>query len=147
MNCKDCLHYDDCLETAKRNAKLGYNSLTDSGDIRSSNQCRYFIDKSRFIKLPCKIGDTVYYLATECDGCKDDKDYCQASCKKSKGFTKIKTTIIKQFHIQGNQFDNMTDTDSAWSSSAHYFYIRDIGKTVFLIKEEAERALRKAGDI
>lgn len=51
--CKDCLHYEICefLET-----ETGIPN--DINDI----DCQFFTDKSRFVELPCKIGDTVWCI-------------------------------------------------------------------------------------
>lgn len=44
--CKDCIHNEMC-----------YGTHTDE-----SPTCCDFKDKSRYIELPCKVGDTVYYI-------------------------------------------------------------------------------------
>ena len=48
--CKDCLHYDVC------------KAIENELDMIPRSQCGCFKDKSRFIELPCKVGDTVYYI-------------------------------------------------------------------------------------
>ena len=71
MTCKDCIHNEMC-----------YGTHTDN-----STTCCYYKDKSRFIELPCKVGDTVYKLWYEpchngeyypdsygCCGCEDECD-------------------------------------------------------------------------
>lgn len=45
--CKDCLHYEVC--------KAIENELY----IIPTSWCGYFKDKSRYIELPCKVGDKV----------------------------------------------------------------------------------------
>lgn len=49
MTCKDCIHYDVCIQ----NIDTQTEGLT---------VCKYFKDKSRFIELPCKVGDIVYRI-------------------------------------------------------------------------------------
>ena len=49
MTCKECIHYDVC------------KALEDEVDMISTYQCGCFKDKSKFIELPCKVGDTVYF--------------------------------------------------------------------------------------
>lgn len=44
MTCKDCLHNEMC-----------YGTHTDDSPI-----CCDYMDKSRYVELPCKVGDTVY---------------------------------------------------------------------------------------
>lgn len=90
---------------------------------------------------PCKVGDTVYYFASECDKCEEREPYCHRDCKKPTGFTKVNSAVIKRFVICGNQFDGMSDEENT-STFSHIFYFRNIGKTVFLAREEAERALK-----
>lgn len=48
MTCKDCIHYDICEKF-----------YTDE-DMRVLTYCSDFKDKSKYIELPCKVGDTVY---------------------------------------------------------------------------------------
>ena len=49
MTCKDCVHYDVCNI-------FGYEVLGNF-DI-----CVHFKDKSKFIELPCKVGDKVFII-------------------------------------------------------------------------------------
>ena len=101
-------------------------------------------EEGRLVVLPCKVGDTVWFVGTECDknDCWEYSDYCHRGCEKLKT-PKIRETTIRQFCLKGNQFDSMTDTDALYSSTSEYFYLQDIGKTVFLTREEAKAALEK----
>lgn len=49
--CKDCVHVDVCFT------------------VLDSMQCQHFKDRSRFVELPCAVGDTVYISGKEifCD--------------------------------------------------------------------------------
>ena len=49
MTCRDCIHYDVC----------GFEWC----DSEALTFCKDFKDKSCIIELPCKVGDTVYYIA------------------------------------------------------------------------------------
>ena len=51
--CEDCLHFDLCeaMEESKRVKKI------KPGD------CYFFKHKQNYIKLPCKIGDTVWVIS------------------------------------------------------------------------------------
>lgn len=97
----------------------------------------------RLIILPCKIGDTVYFIGDRCTFCDDSHDHCKAYCKEDKA-PRICSTKIVQFRITGDQFDSMTDTNCLFSSMEHDFYLRDIGETVFLTEMEAETALKRS---
>lgn len=48
MTCKDCIHEEACV----------FSSVTESAE-----HCRHFTDKSRFVELPCKVGDNIYMIA------------------------------------------------------------------------------------
>ena len=52
-NCKDCIHFESCKNLYETHGE----GL--SGD---SYVCDFFKDRSRFVELPCKLGDTVYYF-------------------------------------------------------------------------------------
>ena len=47
--CKDCLHYEVC------------QALEDNGDLPKIKpiRCGCFKDRSKFIELPCKVGDYI----------------------------------------------------------------------------------------
>ena len=51
MTCKDCIHYDVCQHS---------RSAGEYFEINVEKFCKLFKDKSRFIELPCKVGDTAY---------------------------------------------------------------------------------------
>lgn len=46
MTCKDCVNYEVCFKTSADNRE----------------HCEHFQDKSKFIELPCKIGDKVFIV-------------------------------------------------------------------------------------
>lgn len=71
MNCKDCIHYDVCIES-------GRAILEFYGEDDAINFCSYFKDASKFIELPCSIGDTVYkiyYDRGACNNCDSYADF------------------------------------------------------------------------
>jgi hypothetical protein len=51
MNCKDCIHYNDNIDFCM--------ALRKETTVEAEH-CKYFKDRSRFIELPCKIGDVVF---------------------------------------------------------------------------------------
>lgn len=109
--CKDCMKSDVC----KHKANLDKDPIIGMAVER----CEYFKDKSKFIELPCKVGDTVYLIPTY-----NYKPYC--------GIQEDKVQMIgitsRGIHIKArnhHEFNKM--------------YM--LGKTVFLTKEEAEKAL------
>ena len=49
MVCKDCLHYETCFDWGR--------------DSRQEAElCKYFVDKSKVVHLPCKVGDQVFSI-------------------------------------------------------------------------------------
>ena len=103
--CFDCINCDQC----------------PTGLACSANSaCKMFKDKSRFIELPCKVGDVVY---------------------------QVTRNFISEFRVRfveiatcGNLFLH-TDLISVIVYTGEVFSESDIGKTVFLTREEAEKAL------
>lgn len=47
MTCKDCIYYEVCC---------------DEYELAHAENCNNFKDKSKYIELPCKVGDTVYII-------------------------------------------------------------------------------------
>lgn len=103
--CKDCLHVEACLESDK--------------DLI----CRDYKDSSRFVELPCKVGDTVYIIA-------------RISGKEEIIQDSVESFTISSFvdNTPIILFDGIETCD--WDSS-------DFGKQVFLTKEQAEQALKE----
>ena len=85
--------------------------------------------EGRVIVLPCKVGDVMYKLFrehTECTSYQVRKDnYCCEGCMVPCDSREV--TVIRA--IQPNSLPEVVR------------YIEDIGKTVFLTREEAEKAL------
>jgi hypothetical protein len=110
MTCKDCLHYEACDEQKKINYKL------------SKSVCKRFKDKSRFIELPCRVGDVVY-------------DITLGNAKKQKviSIAVLKSSVTNSLFIHCGNYRNAILTHG----------LTDFGKTVFLSREEAEKALKE----
>ena len=112
MNCKDCLHFDVCESYSKR------ESLAT---LYCAEECPGFTYKSEWVHLPCKVGDVVY---------------------------QVTRNFISEFRVRfveiatcGNLFLH-TDLISGIVYTGEVFSESDIGKTVFLTREEAEKALK-----
>lgn len=121
MNCKDCLHYDACME---------YTNLSESEYAqnydRQETACEIFKDKSEWVHLPCNVGDTIYYPWI------------------FDGIEGIAFSNVKEISI----YDNLTFLVFVedWGSDMPMptaFYKENFGKTVFLTREEAEKALEE----
>lgn len=116
MNCKDCLHYEACKGT--------YNAIAEMADTNSFNNehyadvynCPDFTARSEWIHLPCKAGDTVYYIT----GIHNQL---------------IKSATIKEITFDQNKIVSLFVTDEngiSFENDANIFY---------LSYEEAEKAL------
>ncbi len=62
MICKDCLSEKVC-KYKDRPIPLGDCTYEESNDVEKSG-CP-FKNKANYVELPCKIGDTVWYISTE----------------------------------------------------------------------------------
>ena len=118
MKCKTCINYDVC------------NKHSANCD-RGSDYCKMYKDRSKIIELPCKVGDVVY-------------SYCEE-------LYRILPYFIDQIIISydSDSLNNEYVTFDGISSNASElladmdFTVDEIGKTVFLTREEAETALKK----
>lgn len=101
-------------------------------------------EQGLLLRLPCKVGDTVWFIGSKCDKCEEDDcyqcPYNRYGNKRDERF--IYQLTIEQFRVQNNSI-YMVDTDCVWSSSEISINIEQFGKTVFLTKEEAEQKLKE----
>lgn len=109
-SCKDCLHNKVCIN---------FSSYND--DLKMI--CPEFIDRSRNIELPCKIGDILYEI-------------CE---RKRSG--KWKKTIVERV-VHGIEVSSGGYISARCGTSITVF-LSNLGKTVFLTQEEAARALQE----
>lgn len=114
MTCKDCIHYDACN---KLNIMFGFPTTDLLG---YEKLCGCFADKSRYIELPCKVGDMIY-------------DIYNAALNGGSDISELK---VPEIHI------NLDRRNKPWIIiSGYYFAFEDFGKYTFFTKEEAEKAL------
>jgi hypothetical protein len=100
MTCKDCVHFEVCLPNSEA---YGFKMKT----------CSKFKPKSRFVELPCEVGQTVYNLMG--------------------GFVekqKVNRVVLILKQNEKHPLDYIKELD-------------EIGKTVFLSREDAEKALKE----
>ena len=128
MTCKDCIHCEACermisdtskmfkallSEILKMNCDIKY----DSTNILSGAEiCQCFQDRSRFVELPCKVGDLIYII------------------KKARGFS-----------VRGAKVNSITITESGKIQVSCYrsSFIGFWSDDAFATKEEAEQALKE----
>ena len=115
-SCKDCLHYEACESQVPRTF---WNSET------FYYHCKCFKDRTRFVELPCKVGDKVYLIKNHHIN--------------EHEVTRIIIDRRKIIIIQLMAID--------YVCYAIHISRKDFGKTVFLTREEAERALKNENRI
>ena len=147
-----CQHGGDCTQKqvwerlkAYEDAGLSPRACTEAREIEETlSGCDYSISRmvelmkadkeGRVVVLPCKVGDVIYKLFreyTECTSYQVRKDnYCCEGCMVPCDSREV--TVIRA--IQPNSLPEVVR------------YIEDIGKTVFLTREEAEKALEARKD-
>lgn len=119
MICKDCLYNKNCQFLA------GHKTADVNG-------CTAFEDKSEWVHLPCKVGDTVYCLIAQ------------------GRFGTVYTTgeaiarVVSKIIWDGNRFEIYSDRphywDNGYSECNFYGYW---GDSVFATKEAAEARLKE----
>lgn len=102
MTCKDCIYYDVC----------DYD-----GDVAvfPDRICGFFKDRSRFVELPCKLGDFVYFIKAR----------------------RVMADIVSKFTI--DRCGVMLQRVNGYNLG----YTDQLGKKIFLTREEAEQALKE----
>ena len=120
--CRDCLHWEACREyvtglAATRGVDL---DATELEQIFDSDDCDHFHDSSRFVELPYKLGDNIY---------------------------EPKRHQITEYQIARIVFYDFGLRMELRLMKGLLFRVEikqeDIGKVVFLTREEAEQALKE----
>lgn len=125
-SCKDCLHYEACKGTYSSAKEDGGILYEFDGEMYGDSGCEAFTDRSEWVHLPCKVGDTVYYF----DG---------AYYLKNKSMWVIKPIKVTEFSTKIGRSGKLYPL-SIIANGTRY-PITSIGRTVFLTREEAEKAL------
>lgn len=119
MTCEDnCFEFEFCNYMCEMGAGIDYKI--------NPHNCKYFKDKSRFVELPCKTGDTVYHTTTFGIG--------QLTVAGIHLFWDKRETRIKR-HSYLVGLNNLNYT--------YRLPLKEIGKTVFFTKEEAKAKLKE----
>lgn len=116
MNCKDCLFYDfciDCNDFDERGNPIKYNRC-------EWEECECFKDKSRFVELPCKVGDKIFMIV---------------------GDIKEGTACVDEGTVVSVTYEQYaTWIYARYEYGLHYYHKFGCGD-YFFTKEEAEKAL------
>lgn len=120
-DCKNCLHYEVCADVMKKELFIKEKMLKIANPI-----CKWFLDKSKIIELPCKVGDKVY----------------EVTGRKTVSVYKVRAIRVELFSL----FIEWDIVEGfVWQSLSGINAV-EIGKTVFLTRKEAERALKERED-
>ncbi len=136
--CKDCLSYDVC-----EMRKIVEDNYPER-HYTENNNCEHFKDRSKFIEMPCKVGAKIYRMI-----------FCYD--RNSRPAKKIPSHYLEEpvvgMHIcdsrlRVNALSNKKYRDYIIvkcnnTNQLCHIPIAKIGKTVFLTKEEAEKALEE----
>lgn len=127
MTCKDCLHYEACKGTYYTAKGCDNIALYDfDGEMYADSGCEDFSERSEWVHLPCKVGDTVYYF----DG---------AYYLKNKSMWKIKPIKVTELSTKIGRSGKLYPL-SIIANGTRY-PLTSIGKRLFLTRKEAEEAL------
>ena len=116
-SCKDCMHEKVCDYFA--------GDMNEEG----AENCVYFKDRNRFVELPCKVGDTMYILTNDSPTGIEESQVKKIELIKMQSKTKIRLTVPCVY--------------DDWGSAQWEIGVNDFGKTAFLTREEAEKALKE----
>jgi hypothetical protein len=117
--CKDCIHFITCKFDK---------------ELLDYTPCVYFADRSRFVELPCKVGDTAWIVVRPKNG--DDHFYTGI-------VTGVHVTDRKTIYKLPCKRFNYIVIRFVQTDSLKHINFNEIGKTVFFTKEEAEQALKE----
>ena len=108
--CKDCFCYEPCKAMT-----YAWRKIEGTHYPLIAEKCEFFKERSKFIELPCKVGDVVYFI------------------KKGK-IIKDSVRDINYFSSwKGFEFNTMVDK----------WYEEDIGHKIYFTREEVEQALKE----
>lgn len=135
--CKDCLHVDVCIDSVINYVGLKGDTPINALEREVGNYpCCKFKDRSRFVELPCKVGDSYFEIEQyctergfyneprqtdimDCEYC-DDDGVCD-----------------RQYRITEKRFISLIQI------FGYKEKVVDRYNRIFLTKEEAEQALKE----
>ena len=123
-SCKDCLHVEICEDFTRY--KLSPSKAEEILPIlrERGNTCEHFKDRSRFLELPCLPGDKVFLISSYAREIREYKVFS------------MYLMIAKNNHWFRINLENQR------GAILVDYHFSDIGKTVFLTREEAEQAVK-----
>ena len=100
--------------------------------LQEIQKYKYLEEQGLLLRLPCKVGDTVYCIHERYTKCSEneqefDKYFCQ-------GCECLECDSHKEFYVQSQKTYSLD-----WIASN----LKRFGKTIFLTKDEAEQKLKE----
>lgn len=130
--CKDCIHYNLCRSISR--IQLGWRGNSVHYVENVEEICKDFKDRSRFVELPCKVGDTAWIVGRYKNG--DGNFYTGI-------VTGVHVTERKTIYKLPCKRFNYIVIRFVQTDSLKRINFNEIGKTVFFTKEAAEQALKE----
>ena len=136
--CKDCVHYEVCQMHYKQKCELTYETEREVRIAMRKAQkavdieCDHYKDRSRFVELPCHVGDTVYMLTEQ----------TQKLGRKKITKTVIVECCVDNFRIGDAGYPSaaLCDNENVWCYGVEP---KMFGEIIFLSRETAEQALKE----
>ena len=124
MTCKDCIHYDVCEP---------YVTPKESFPEKKGG-CPCFKDKSRYIELPCAVGDIYYTIEKYCNTDPYATEKEKVSGSDCEYWCNGEHCSFKEYRIEEHKWASIITI----LEKEQWF-----GKYYFLTKEEAEQKLKE----
>ena len=135
MTCKDCLYYDFCNDYNEYPEYVQHCEQTTGTEFK----CSRFKDKSRFVELPFKVGDTVYLVDRTRDG-RLGSIYRVVECIVGKivlRYSTLQKITIVEAHLEYDE------NDYFGCAVGKIVYDTGFGHMVFTNEQDAEAAREK----
>ena len=117
MTCKNCLHYEACKDTYYTAKGCDNIALYDfDGEMYADSGCEDFTNRSEWMHLPCKAEQQLWFVENG----------------------EIKSSTVDRLVYEELSTDDIFTRIDGYGFSV---FFEDVGKTVFLTREEAEKAL------
>lgn len=136
------------LITAIEAQKVGAETALEKATVHFLEELKQYRDleeQGLLLRLPCKVGDTVYYIENNTDACTDCPHYSDfygmdSMCSKTK-YNTIYEPRWENIPICDKQFLEITEMKVNLRSIISH--LDDFGKTIFFTQSEAEEKLKE----
>ena len=135
-NCKDCIHFEACKDFAEDE---GFDLAQWTKEHGAWCTGEFFKNKSLFIELPCKPGDVVFALDeyVDVDLCEKCDNFCWG------GFGDPNSCEKAIYGRRAPECITISEEVAELRQIFWWMHIEAFGKSVFLTREDAEKALEE----